>query len=122
MLHSGRRTQHELALLCHHIETDILGLQCGIQDQLCAAYGKHGDSDHRINAFEMDNAGGVLLIEMFQYPHAHVSQLQLERYSAPLHAPMPSNGKARDVRWELERRLLLLYLGKSHSSSDVHKV
>jgi len=44
-------------------------------------------------------------IEMFQYPHASVSQIQV---------PNP-------IWWELERRLALIYLGKSHRSSQVHE-
>ena len=41
--------------------------------------------------------GGINYIEMFVYPHASVS---------PIHVPDP-------VWWELERRLVLVYLGKS---------
>ena len=41
---------------------------------------------------------------MFQYPYASVSQLHL-----------PDS-----IWWELERRLVLVYLGHTHSSSDVH--
>jgi D-glycero-alpha-D-manno-heptose-7-phosphate kinase len=41
------------------VETERLGLQCGIQDQLCSAY------------------GGICFMEMFRYPHASVSQLLL---------------------------------------------
>lgn len=82
----GRRTPHEIAYLAQSIETDMLGQQCGIQDQLCAAY------------------GGVNYIEMFAYPRCTVSQIQV---------PNP-------IWWELERRLSLIFLGKSHQSSDVH--
>lgn len=42
---------------------------------------------------------------MYQYPHASVSQL---------HIP-------NATWWELERRLALVFLGKSHRSSDVHE-
>ena len=38
-LTSGRMTAHEVALAAQRIETEILGQQCGIQDQLCSAYG-----------------------------------------------------------------------------------
>lgn len=86
LLASGHRTPHEIAALAHRVETEKLGLQCGIQDQLCSAY------------------GGVCFIEMFHYPHASVSQLTLPNA----------------LWWELERRLVLVYLGHSHSSSDVH--
>lgn len=49
--------------------------------------------------------GGINYIEMFAYPHASVS---------PVLVPDP-------VWWELERRLLLVYLGKSHDSSALHE-
>jgi len=82
----GRMSQHEVAYAAHRVETDLLKLQSGIQDQLCAAY------------------GGINFIEMFQYPHASVSQLQI----------------SNQVWWELERRLVLVFLGKAHQSSAVH--
>jgi D-glycero-alpha-D-manno-heptose-7-phosphate kinase len=82
----GRLTPHEIALTAQAIETQMLGQQCGIQDQLCSAY------------------GGINYIEMFEYPHASVSQIQVPN----------------SVWWELERRLVLIFLGKSHSSSEVH--
>lgn len=87
LLTPGRRTPHEIARLAHQVETKKLGLQCGIQDQLCAAY------------------GGICFIEMFEYPRASVSQVAIPN----------------SVWWELERRLLLVYLGRTHSSSDVHR-
>jgi len=43
---------------------------------------------------------------MFQYPLSTVSQIQV----------------SKDIWWELERRLGLIYLGKSHSSSKVHEM
>jgi D-glycero-alpha-D-manno-heptose-7-phosphate kinase len=83
----GRLSAHEAAYTAHAIEVEMLHRQCGIQDQLCSAY------------------GGINYIEMFDYPHASVSQLQVP-----------------DDTWrELERRLLLVYLGKSHDSSQVHE-
>jgi D-glycero-alpha-D-manno-heptose-7-phosphate kinase len=83
----GRLTPHEVAYVAQAIETDILNQQCGIQDQLCSAY------------------GGINYIEMFQYPYASVSQIRLPN----------------SIWWELERRLALIYLGKSHRSSQVHE-
>ena len=65
----------------------MLERQSGIQDQLCSAY------------------GGINYIEMFAYPRASVSQLQVPN----------------DICWELERRLVLIYLGKSHDSSKIHE-
>jgi D-glycero-alpha-D-manno-heptose-7-phosphate kinase len=84
----GRMTPHEVALTAQRVETELLGQQCGIQDQLCAAY------------------GGINYIEMYNYPHASVSPIQIPN----------------ETWWELERRLALIYLGKSHSSSEVHQM
>jgi D-glycero-alpha-D-manno-heptose-7-phosphate kinase len=82
-----RMTPHQIAYAAHHVEMNILGLQCGIQDQLCSAY------------------GGINYIEMHEFPHAIVSPIQVPNA----------------VWWELERRLVLIYFGRSHSSSDVHR-
>jgi D-glycero-alpha-D-manno-heptose-7-phosphate kinase len=87
LLTPGRMSPRRVAYLAHSVETEALGRQSGIQDQLCAAY------------------GGVNYIEIDSYPHARVSRVE---------AP-------EEVLWELERRLSLIYLGKSHSSSDVHE-
>lgn len=83
----GRLTPHEVAYTAQAIETEELGQQCGIQDQLASAY------------------GGINYIEMYQYPTASVSPIQV------------SNA----TWWELERRLVLIFLGKTHSSSSVHE-
>lgn len=88
LLTPGRMSPHEVASAAHKIETEMLGQQSGIQDQLCSAY------------------GGINYIEMFDYPHASVS---------PVEVP-------NATWWELERRLALIYLGKSHHSSDVHEM
>lgn len=83
----GHLTAHEVAYTAQAIETQMLKLQCGIQDQLCSAY------------------GGISYIEMFDYPYATVSTIQVPN----------------TIWWELERRLVLIYLGKSHTSSAVHE-
>jgi len=49
--------------------------------------------------------GGANFIEMFEYPRASVSQIYVPN----------------SIWWELERRLALVYLGKSHHSSAVHE-
>ena len=49
--------------------------------------------------------GGINFIDMYDYPHAAVSHIHV------------SNA----IWWELERRLVLVFLGKSHSSSQVHE-
>ena len=49
--------------------------------------------------------GGINYIEIAHYPEATVF---------PLHVPDP-------IWWELERRLVLIYLGKAHDSSKVHQ-
>lgn len=85
-LRSGRLTPHDIAYTAHHIEMDILKYQCGIQDQLCSAY------------------GGINFIEMHSFPYASVSPIEIPN----------------EIWWELEKRLVLIYLGKSHSSSNVH--
>jgi len=86
-LTAGHMTPHEVAYAAHHVEMNMLGLQCGIQDQICSAF------------------GGINFIEMTSFPHATVSQIQIPNSSW----------------WELERRLLLVFLGRSHSSSEVHR-
>jgi D-glycero-alpha-D-manno-heptose-7-phosphate kinase len=83
----GRLTAHEAAYTAHAIEVEMLKRQSGIQDQLCSAY------------------GGINYMEMFEYPHASVSQIEVPN----------------SIWWELERRLVLVYLGKSHDSSRVHE-
>lgn len=87
LLTPGRMTAHEIARMAHRVETEKLGLQCGIQDQIASAH------------------GGLCFIEMDRYPHAAVSQ-----------TPLPNA-----IWWELERRLSLVYLGRSHSSSETHQ-
>ena len=86
VLTAGRRTTHEVAIDAHRVEVDRLGLQSGVQDQLCAAY------------------GGVCAIDVTDYPTATVTRL-----------PLPD-----DLRRELDRRLLLVFLGP-HRSSAVHE-
>jgi D-glycero-alpha-D-manno-heptose-7-phosphate kinase len=49
--------------------------------------------------------GGINYIEIARYPRATVSQIRV----------------SDSVWWELERRLALIYLGRSHSSSQVHE-
>ena len=83
----GHLTAHEVAYTAQAIETEMLKLQSGIQDQLCSAY------------------GAINYIEMFDYPYATVSPIQVPN----------------SIWWELERRLVLIYLGKSHTSSAVHE-
>ena len=58
-LTEGRLTPHEVAYLAHSLETEKLGLQSGIQDQLGSAY------------------GGINYIEVTSFPDATVSNLQL---------------------------------------------
>jgi D-glycero-alpha-D-manno-heptose-7-phosphate kinase len=84
----GRMTPHEVASSAHRIETELLGQQCGIQDQIASAY------------------GGINFIDMHEYPHASVSQVRV----------------AQRTWWELESRLLLVFVGLSHSSSKVHEM
>ncbi|MFT5196543.1 MAG: D-glycero-alpha-D-manno-heptose-7-phosphate kinase [Candidatus Promineifilaceae bacterium] len=83
----GRMSAYEVAQAAWRVETEQLGQQSGIQDQIAAAF------------------GGINLINMHAYPHATVE---------PLAVPAP-------ILQELERRLMLVYLGQPHSSSAVHE-
>ena len=85
-LHGGRRSPLEVAAEAHRVEVDRLGLQSGVQDQLCAA------------------SGGICAIEVTAYPDATAT---------PVQVPVA-------VREELDRRLLLVFLGP-HRSSAVHE-
>lgn len=77
----------ELARLAHNLETEELGLESGIQDQIAASY------------------GGINYIEIDDYPRFLDSPLNL----------------SPELVFELESSLLLVYEGKGHLSSDVHK-
>ncbi len=55
----GKLSAHEVARLAHSLETEKLGLQSGIQDQLCSAY------------------GGVNYLEMNRFPEATVTSLEI---------------------------------------------
>jgi D-glycero-alpha-D-manno-heptose-7-phosphate kinase len=56
-----RHSFEEIASLAHRVETEKLGKQSGIQDQICASY------------------GGVCFIHMTQYPEAVVRKLSLNK-------------------------------------------
>jgi len=88
VLTSGHRDAYAIAAAAHRVETEFLHLECGIQDQIAAAF------------------GGINLIDMYEYPHAKVGRLQLPRATER----------------ELEARLALVYVGLSHSSSQVHEM
>lgn len=87
ILTPGRLSTYEIARTAQRLETEVLGLQCGIQDQLCSAF------------------GGLNYIQMHHYPEAAVSPIRL----------------SMDLWWELERRILVVYLGDAHVSSEVHR-
>lgn len=78
----------KLASLAHQVETERLKQQCGIQDQLCAAF------------------GGPLFIEMDKYPESRVTKIRLKP----------------EIKAELDRRLVLIYLGKPHLSTKLHEI
>ncbi|MCX8036653.1 MAG: GHMP kinase [Candidatus Sumerlaeia bacterium] len=77
---------HEVARLAHSLETRELKIQSGIQDQIAAAN------------------GGINYIEMYEYPNAYISHIDLPE----------------TVRMALENRWVLVYEGARHLSSDVH--
>ncbi len=86
-LSNGHLSQHEIASLAHSLETEKLGLQSGIQDQLCSAY------------------GGINYVNMHRFPESTVANLRLPD----------------EIWWELEQRLVVVYIGTPHSSSQVHE-
>jgi len=77
----------KISSLAHRVETEKLGWQSGIQDQICASL------------------GGACYIDMPDYPHARIEKLSIP---------------ARTWK-ELDSRLLVVYLGRSHSSSALHQ-
>jgi D-glycero-alpha-D-manno-heptose-7-phosphate kinase len=82
-----RSTPRQIADAAHRVEVDRLGLQSGVQDQLCAAF------------------GGINFLEIDSYPDVARSSLAVSQST-----------------WrELDRRLLLVYLGRAHASSEVHE-
>lgn len=87
-LSPGQMTPHEIAGAAHRIESELLKQQSGIQDQIASAY------------------GGINYIDMYEYPHATVSQIRVPDA----------------IWWELESRLSLIYVGQTHSSSTVHEM
>ena len=85
-LRSRRRSNHDVARAAWRVETEHLGLQSGVQDQLAAAF------------------GGINLIHIDAYPHAHVEPVEV----------------APEVLAQLEQRLIVVYLGTPHRSSAIH--
>ncbi len=105
----GRMTPHEIAGFAHRVETEKLGLQCGIQDQLCCAH------------------GGINFIRMPEFPTSEVTSLtappaflrELEKRLALVYIGTPHNSSevhqkviadlggnaAQDPRLEKLRRL-----------------
>jgi D-glycero-alpha-D-manno-heptose-7-phosphate kinase len=89
------RTANEIANEAHAVETRQLGRQCGVQDQLCSAY------------------GGVNFIEINEYPRSVVTRLdlaeetrrELERRLALIYLGRPHTSSAvhEKVIGELER-------------------
>lgn len=77
----------EVARAAHQVETDRLGLQSGVQDQLCSAH------------------GGISFVTMPAYPMATATPVAVDD----------------TTWWELDRRLLLVFLGRTHVSSAVHE-
>jgi D-glycero-alpha-D-manno-heptose-7-phosphate kinase len=85
---AGRvRSPVEVAAVAHRVEVERLGLQSGVQDQLCAA------------------VGGLCFVDVRRYPEASVVRV-------------PAPPAFLD---EVGRRLLLVYLGRPHRSSEVHE-
>ena len=79
----------------HEIAVAALRVEAEILNQ------QSGVQDQLCSAY-----GGLNHITVDHYPHATVSQIQLPD----------------DVWWELERRLVLIYLGDTHQSTQVHEM
>ena len=84
----GRLSPYEVAVAALKVEVELLHRQCGIQDQIAAAF------------------GGINFIEIDPYPQARIHRLDLPKA----------------VEHELEARLALIYVGLSHSSSQIHEM
>ena len=54
-----RLSPHETAVLAHALETEELGLECGVQDQFASAY------------------GGINFVDVVQFPRTRVTQLTM---------------------------------------------
>jgi D-glycero-alpha-D-manno-heptose-7-phosphate kinase len=76
----------QIAANAQRLETEFMGLECGVQDQLSAAF------------------GGINFIEV-NYPNARVT-------------PVPVSDA---TLCDLETRMIVVYTGKSHFSSETHK-
>lgn len=76
----------QIAANAQRLETEFMKLECGVQDQLAAAF------------------GGINFIEV-NYPDARVT-------------PVPVSDA---TLCDLETRMLVVYTGKSHFSSETHK-
>jgi D-glycero-alpha-D-manno-heptose-7-phosphate kinase len=76
----------QIATNAQRLETEFMKLECGVQDQLSAAF------------------GGINFIEV-NYPNARVT-------------PVPVSDA---TLCDLETRMLVVYTGKSHFSSETHK-
>ena len=83
-LAAGRRSRSDIAGAAHAVETVHLKRQCGVQDQLCSAF------------------GGVNFIDITDYPRAQVTQLpfdetmrrQLQRRLALIYLGRPHSSSA----------------------------
>lgn len=83
----ARLARHETANVAHSVEADMLKQQSGIQDQLRSAY------------------GGINYTELFQYPYALISQIEVPNV----------------IWWGVEWQLTLVCLGKLHYLSQTHE-
>lgn len=108
----GRWTPAEVAVKAQEIETVNLGQQCGIQDQLAAAY------------------GGILHMKIQQVPYPEARRPEIARYVGEARASTMKHPLTQvsyleisnHLRWEIETRTALIYLGETHRSSEVHEM
>lgn len=86
-LHGQDARPAEVAAAAHRVETDLLGRQSGVQDQLACAL------------------GGINFITVDPYPRAEVAALPV----------------SDSLRAALDRRLILVCLGRGHESTRAHE-
>jgi D-glycero-alpha-D-manno-heptose-7-phosphate kinase len=79
--------RRDVAARAHRVETDLLGRQSGVQDQVAAA------------------VGGVNFLAVPEFPRVEIT-------------PLPVS---ESLRTRLNASLMLVYLGRSHDSSQVHR-
>lgn len=102
----GRMTPAEVAATAHRIETDRLGLQSGIQDQLSSAF------------------GGICFIEMYQYPRASVAKIDVPNtfwWELESRTALIFLGQSHDSS-SVHKQVIERLEGEGRDSSDIERL